>query len=175
MNKFENLFQYFVYLRGVGNPDFSQYSDIAPPKIDVVSTLEDAVTACLGYIQNWNLGGGNWGSDHPSSECRSGNVFDLDGTLKYRISYNGVITSASGTPWKNRYWEVQFRSYNKWQTNRLEKALFEVADKVITEDWTGAEPSPAAITFCNIRNQSINQIIAIAQSVSPYIHLGHIE
>jgi hypothetical protein len=174
LTKFKNPFQYFVCLRAPGNPDHQQYADIAPLEVHIVSSLDEAVTYCKGYIKKWDLGVGNWGSDRADSELRSGNVFDLDGNLKYRISWGGGIKEASGHQWKNLQWSVQFRSWNKWQVSRLESCLEPVATYIVTEDWTGCEENPAVITFCQIHNQSINQILAIAHQASPYIHLGYI-
>lgn len=74
-------------LRSVGNPDFGQYAPVSEPKVVQVPDLKAAVDACWAYIQEWNLGGGNF-VDPKVIE---------DGKLIGTISYNG------------RFWTVQER------------------------------------------------------------------
>lgn len=72
--------KFLVKLRGVGNPDFSQYADVANPKTATGKTLGEISTAARNYIGEWNLGGGNW----PVTR-----VFDSTGKVIAEISYNG--------------------------------------------------------------------------------------
>lgn len=67
--------KYFYILQGVGNPDFQQYADVAPKKVgkDTIKNIKEIV---LKYIEDWNLGSGNF-------------VGKIEGDLY--ISYNGRI------------------------------------------------------------------------------------
>jgi hypothetical protein len=47
-------------LRSVGNPDWDQYAPISEPKNVTGSSLAEMRKACEDYIEEWNLGGGNW-------------------------------------------------------------------------------------------------------------------
>ena len=61
MRKIDKLENATVVLHGVGNPDFRQFSDVSPRQIVPVSSLKEARTKCLEYIEEWDLGFGNWG------------------------------------------------------------------------------------------------------------------
>lgn len=78
-----------MLLRGVGNPDFQQYADIAPTVRVARETVEELKEEYIWYRTEHDMGGGNCGREH-------GVVFEkADGGLKYvgRFSYNG------------RYWD----------------------------------------------------------------------
>jgi hypothetical protein len=51
---------YTMRLKSVGNPDFGQYSPVSDPKTVDGSTLAEMREAAQAYIDEWNLGGGNW-------------------------------------------------------------------------------------------------------------------
>ena len=55
--------KFTVKLRGKGNPDFRQYGDVALPEDVQVGTLEEASTVCRKYIEENELGIGNWVGD----------------------------------------------------------------------------------------------------------------
>ena len=177
MKRFENTWQYLVYLRGAGNPDNQQYCDVCRPALVLCESLEDASKECKKYIQQNELGGGNWGGSFPNDVYQSGHVFDLDGKLVKYISYNGRIWEPeiqAALP-AEFCLDVQFCSWNKWQVNQLEANLRTVgASYIMTEDWTGGMEDPAVITFVEISGRTVNQLLAIAQQSSPYIHLTYV-
>ena len=79
--------QLFVLLASCGNPDFRQNPNqpISPYQIAVVTTLDEASKACREYIEEHELGGGNWigGQVYTSLE-------DMGAHTKVGyISYNG--------------------------------------------------------------------------------------
>lgn len=51
---------YRVLLSSCGNPDFGQYAPISPRGAVDVETLKEARDCCEAYIEEFNLGGGNW-------------------------------------------------------------------------------------------------------------------
>jgi hypothetical protein len=180
MKKFENTWNYFVFLRGTGNPDFRQYTDVSTTQIALVDSLEEAVEKSQKYISKWDLGYGNWTGDYPGDVLSAGNVFNLDGNLVKQISYTGSFSEPKAKQrWQQNNWRVQFDSYNRWQTNRLEAILHDVGAKdVISEDWTGSlieRGWPEIHTFCNIEDMTINQILEISKKASPYVYLGHVD
>ena len=73
-----------VLCTSVGNPDFRQdpNSDISPSQFYAVNTLAEASKKCRQYIEDWDLGGGNW---------NGGQVYDIDGKIIAHISYNGKV------------------------------------------------------------------------------------
>lgn len=71
-----------ITLRGVGNPDFNQYADVAPTGTVDVINIEQAARVCAAYIAEWDLGGGNWTNPY---------VFNEQGEKVARITYNGRI------------------------------------------------------------------------------------
>ena len=76
---------YMVVLAAPGNPDYRQYVPIAPPGLGFGWSIGDSVKSALAYIQEFELGGGNWGLD-------SGKVYDArQGRVTHRIAYNGTI------------------------------------------------------------------------------------
>lgn len=72
-----------VILHGVGNPDFQQYSDVAPRQVRPVKNLLEASAVCREYIAEHELGGGNWGRE-------SGLVL-RDGVPYAQVSWNGRV------------------------------------------------------------------------------------
>ena len=78
-----------LQLCSVGNPDYGQYSPPSNPEFKIVTDLSAARNACGAYIENWELGGGNW--------CKeSGVVRDSTGALVARFSYNLRCWSPDG-------------------------------------------------------------------------------
>jgi DNA sulfur modification protein DndB len=73
-----------VVLKARGNLDFDQPEDMGVPTLELtVSTLEEASLLCQGYIDTYDVGGGNWKGGHV-----------LDATTNEQvayISYNGKI------------------------------------------------------------------------------------
>ena len=67
--------KYKFVLQGVGNPDFRQFADIAPKKTGS-GTLAEIREIAREYIEEWDLGGGNF-------------IGDIEGGLS--ISYNGRL------------------------------------------------------------------------------------
>lgn len=51
---------YTMRLRSVGNPDFSQYAPVSAPKAVTGATLAEMRSAAQTYIDEHDLGGGNW-------------------------------------------------------------------------------------------------------------------
>lgn len=78
--------KYEVFLSSVGNPDRGQDSPQSPSRRLSVKSLEDASVACRNYIEEWNLGNGNWGGG-------AGRVY-LDNSLVATISFNGKILTS---------------------------------------------------------------------------------
>lgn len=78
--------KYTVTLKSVGNPDYGQDPDRPLYGVDneiaEVDTLPEASRACRAYIEENDLGGGNWSG---------GEVKDEDGTVVARVSYNGRV------------------------------------------------------------------------------------
>lgn len=74
-----------VKLAARGNPDFGQPSDMGIKSHFVeVADLKAASDACMAFIRENNLGGGNW---------TGGEVKDAKGNLVARVSYNGRVWS----------------------------------------------------------------------------------
>ena len=79
--------QYRVSLASVGNPDFGQDPSralfgAAPDQWQEVGSIADAASACLRFIDENELGGGNWAG---------GDVVDATGRTVARVSYNGRV------------------------------------------------------------------------------------
>lgn len=72
--------KFTLLLRGVGNPDYGQYADVANPEAVVVDTLGEACERARAFIERWNLGGGNWPPTH---------VYDSRGSAIATLTYNG--------------------------------------------------------------------------------------
>jgi len=94
-----------VVLSNVGNPDFKQYAPIAPNFIMPARTLKEASELCLEYINEWDLGGGNWSG---------GDVYHPVKGHIASISYNGRV-------WKGDYCSDNAEEYpaadldKKWE------------------------------------------------------------
>ncbi len=70
---------YTAVLRSVGNPDFGQYAPLSEPRKVVAGKLSEIKQACMNYIKEWDLGGGNW----PVCPVRR------NGKVVGHFSYNG--------------------------------------------------------------------------------------
>ena len=73
------LATYTVLLSSVGNPDFAQYAPVSDRKKVVAKKLSEIRKACETYIEEWDLGGGNW----PTCPVRR------NGKVVGHFSYNG--------------------------------------------------------------------------------------
>ena len=88
-----------VNLASVGNPDFRQDPNnplfgCEPNKFVSVKTFKEASEACVKFINENDLGSGNW---------YGGEIYDNKGKIIAHVSYNG------------RVWEGQ-----NWSTNAVE-------------------------------------------------------
>ena len=81
---------YVMVLRSVGNPDHAQYAPVSEPRGVKGKTIRAMVRAAQEYIDEWNLGGGNW----QQTEIRT-----LDGKSVGWISYNGRVWDSPN--WKD--------------------------------------------------------------------------
>ncbi len=81
-----------VELRGSGNPDMRQYADVAEPKTVRVKSLKEAAAICMKYIEENELGAGNWGGE--------GGIVRENGKQIARIAYNGKIFTPDYPPLK---------------------------------------------------------------------------
>lgn len=84
----------FVQLDSVGNPDYEDQDPTkpmpdVPTKSVTVQSLSEASAVCRQYLDEHDLGGGNW---------VGGLVTDKDGTALAEISYNGRIWPEGYTP-----------------------------------------------------------------------------
>ena len=75
-----------VVLESVGNPDFGQDPDrpmwgCTPNHAKVVKTFKEASEACVKFIDDNELGGGNW----------SGGLIKKNGKAIANVSYNGRV------------------------------------------------------------------------------------
>jgi len=73
-------------LRSVGNPDFGQHAPVSEPRVVDADTLPGIVAACRQYIEEWDLGGGNW----TDPMVREG------GKAVGKVSYNGRVWRKDG-------------------------------------------------------------------------------
>ena len=72
----------FVRLAATGNPDFQQYYGegvMAPTQEVRVKHVDEAIEACRAYINEHDLGSGNW---------TGGQITDAAGNVIAKISYN---------------------------------------------------------------------------------------
>lgn len=85
-----------VTLESVGNPDHGQYPDASLPGVAcgrcAVTSLKEAAAKCREFIDENDLGGGNWSG---------GDVYE-EGTLVARVSYNGRVWRPSDTRVEDR-------------------------------------------------------------------------
>lgn len=70
-----------VKLSSAPNSDFDQTESPAPSQVVEVESLQEASRVCSQYIQDYQLGGGNW---------TGGQVIQDEQEVAY-ISYNGRI------------------------------------------------------------------------------------
>ncbi len=68
-------------LASVPNPDYGEWFSPAPTRYVYVKSLKDASRKCREYIEEFNLGGGNW----------TGGQVSRNGKPVAKISYNGRI------------------------------------------------------------------------------------
>lgn len=73
--------RFTVTLSSVGNPDYQQYAPISNEETVICDSLDAAAAECRRYIEEWDLGGGNW--TDPIVYCNKVPVA--------KISYNGRI------------------------------------------------------------------------------------
>lgn len=78
--------KYFVELESVGNPDFGQNPNqplwgCQPNEKRQVSSIQEASDACVKFIEDNELGAGNWAG---------GKTTDERGVTVATISYNGI-------------------------------------------------------------------------------------
>jgi hypothetical protein len=72
---------YTVNLHSHGNPDYAQYAPVSEPRVEVCNSMKECVEACMKYIADNDLGGGNWAK-----------VFiTRDGRKLASVSYNGRL------------------------------------------------------------------------------------
>lgn len=76
-----------VTLSSCGNPDKRQYAAISSKRIEPCTTFEDAVKHCNDYIQDNDLGGGNWNAGHIMHPTKG---------IIARVSYNGRVWESNG-------------------------------------------------------------------------------
>lgn len=85
--------RYFVELKDVGNPDRGENPNRSVTGLQAetveVDGFEEASRVCLDYIDQHDLGGGNWSG---------GKIVDEDGVFVGQVSYNGKVW---GKPSKN--------------------------------------------------------------------------
>mgnify|MGYP003150001106 CR=1 FL=1 len=54
--------QYRCYASTRGNPDFNQYAPVSDPEWFEASSLDELRARLRGYMEFWDVGGGNWNS-----------------------------------------------------------------------------------------------------------------
>jgi len=81
----------FVVLSATGNPDFGQFGSIGVPRRVVeVASYREASRVCRAYIDDYDLGCGNWtGGTVYSDRARRRKVA--------RVSYNGRVWAPDGS------------------------------------------------------------------------------
>lgn len=82
-----------VQLKSVGNPDFNQNPGApllgcAPYEWREVTHIGEAVKVCQQWIEENDLGGGNWAG---------GDIRGVDGKVFARVAYNGAVFANDGT------------------------------------------------------------------------------
>jgi hypothetical protein len=71
-----------VSCASVGNPDHGQYAALSPKVKVPINSLKEASEACRKYIEEYNLGGGNWSG---------GYVHDAKGKFVAYVGYSGRV------------------------------------------------------------------------------------
>lgn len=87
-----------VVLASVGNPDFRQDPDkplfgCEPNKTVEVKDMKEARDKCMAFIQENDLGGGNWAG---------GEIMDEKGKVIAIVSYNGRVWEGSTLTGNNK-------------------------------------------------------------------------
>ena len=98
--------KYTVRLASVGNPDYRQdpkrpMYGAARNKTVAVDSMEEASRASLEFINNNNLGSGNWAG---------GDVTDSVGAIVAHVSYNGRVWEGKRGSWTSATREIS-RTY----------------------------------------------------------------
>jgi hypothetical protein len=78
--------EYTIHLSAPGNPDHRQYAPIAAPMRVTASKLSEIIAICRRYIEENELGGGNWPMP----------TVNKNGKPFARVSYNGRCWDLSG-------------------------------------------------------------------------------
>lgn len=82
--KVSNFNPAYVVCMSKGNPDFNETQPKSKPMKYPVDDLKTAAKICQKYIEENDLGGGNWVG-------KAGFVYDKNNKLIAKISYNGRI------------------------------------------------------------------------------------
>ena len=82
-----------VVCKSEGNPDYGQYAPISDTEYFPVNTLQEAAQKCREYIDENDLGGGNWSG---------GDVYDINGKVIAHVTYNGRVWNTSSYDDKNK-------------------------------------------------------------------------
>lgn len=82
-----------VVCKSEGNPDYKQYAPISDTKYFPINTLQEAAQKCREYIDENDLGGGNWAG---------GDVLDINGKVIAHVTYNGRVWNTSDYFDKNK-------------------------------------------------------------------------
>jgi len=80
--------RHYMFMQGVGNPDFQQYAPIAPLTVSVCDDEDwgkKFKDEFVWYREEFNLGGGNCGFKTGAVWKKEGDVYEYVG----RFSYNG--------------------------------------------------------------------------------------
>lgn len=79
-----------VQLTSVGNPDHGQDPNRSvcgvPKETVLVNSMEEASQVCMDYIDEYNLGGGNWIGGQISAEKENSKVIAM-------VCYNGRVVT----------------------------------------------------------------------------------
>lgn len=91
-----------VKLASIGNPDFGQNPNepmwgCEPNKMVPVKTFREASDACMKFIEDNDLGSGNW---------YGGEIYDDKGKIIAHVSYNGRVWE--GEHWTSNTKEIKF-------------------------------------------------------------------
>lgn len=91
-----------VKLASVGNPDFRQDPDqplygCEPNKIIPVKSFKDARELCMKFIEENDLGSGNWDG---------GEILNDKDEVIAHVSYNGRVWEGKPTAWNSNVKEI---------------------------------------------------------------------
>lgn len=73
--------RFWVYLSSCGNPDHGQYAPLSEPEVKFAATLVEVRDLAMRYIEDNDLGGGNW----------NGGIFGEGRVILGHVSYNGRL------------------------------------------------------------------------------------